>query len=836
MLHFKNQAPKGSQQRDYHFFVLRLQIISLILILLAFSSPQAIAEHSPPPLINLTQDEKTWLAQTPNITVANKYGWAPIEFMPESGEIRGISVDYLRRMEPMLGIRFRLQGSGESLANETADILSATHKTPDFEDSRFQTLEPPFITNTFVVYSKKDGPHYKNLSELKGKKVAAFKTGVVAKMLAQHHPDIVLYPADIAEEALEALLTDKVDAYIGNPLIVNHVAQTQGMANIVMSGDTPYRADIYMAVRNDWPLLASAMSKALDAVYEQDRREIMDRWESVSYAYDINYPLIIGILFGSAIIMAFFYGSNRRLHLEIVKRMQIEDSLIKARKKAENAEQTIRNYTKEIERLALVATKTLNAVMITDADGYTIWVNPAFTRNTGYSFDDVLGKKPGALLQGPETSADAIKYMRESIHNRQDCVVEIINYKKNGEIFWVNLSIAAIQNSSGENLYIAVQNDITSQKNFIEHIEHQRADMDAMFSLNPDGIVVISREDQVGQVNQAFIKLVGMPSNALIGLDIEALDDLLVSICKDPDQYRTMRSDLDTMAEAEDNPLIPLSRQFETIDDAGPHIIQRSLVHASQPRVKGVFYFRDITQETMLNRMKTEFISTAAHELRTPMSVILGYAELLYHKNPAEDLRREMLQSILQKSNSVVELLNDLLDMAKIEDRTTKTLHLQHQPISPLLKTIADTFITSKNQNRVVLQIRPPLPEFLFDKQKIERAINNCLSNAYKFSPNASLIYMRAEHIHNKSINEIVISVIDSGIGMKPDQLARVFEKFYRADQSGNIPGTGLGMALVKEIIEAHGGRVEVESIYCLGTTISLHLPVTKDRPLVYAA
>lgn len=757
-----------------------------------------------------------------------RHGWAPIEFVSEGGELRGISVEYLHKIESMLGVRFRMQASSESVLNETADIIAATHQSSVIADSRFRLLQPPFVANTFVIYSKKHGRHYQSLANLKGRKVAAFKTGVVSRMMVQDHPDIELYPADIAEEALDALLSDKVDAYIGNPVVINHVARSQGMSSIVISGETPYRADLYMAVRSDWPLLASAMEKALAAIDDQERARIMERWEFVAYVYDLNYPLIIGILFSSALILAFFYRWNLRLKHEINERFRIENALLKAKEKAESAEQTIRGYSKEIERLALVATRTLNAVMITDEDGYTTWVNPAFTRNTGFSFEEIQGKKPGALLQGPETSPETIEYMHQAIRKREGCVVELINYKKNGEKFWAQLSISATQNSLGEILFIAVQNDITRQKNLIEYIDHQRADMDAMFSLSPDGIVLIGPDNGISHVNEAFSKLTGLRSTTLFGMQADALDAELRQRCSEPEEYVSMHSDLETI-EAGTDAFTPLNHQIE-INGKPARTLQRSFVRASQSRIKGVFYFRDITQETMLNRMKTEFITTAAHELRTPMSVILGYAELLNHKKQPEDIRRDMLQSILQKSNSVVDLLNDLLDVAKIEDRTTKALHLQHQSITLLLQTIADTFITSRNQNRVLLQIRQPLPEFAFDAQKMERAINNCLSNAYKFSPYNSQVYMRAEHVQNASVNEIVISIIDSGIGMKPEQLARVFEKFYRADQSGNIPGTGLGMILVKEIIEAHGGHVEVESVYCVGTTVTLHLPITGQR------
>ncbi len=802
-------------------------VVFIFCIFTASQSTHASVESVSATSLALTQEEKDWLAAARPINVVTRHGWAPIEFISEGGEYRGISIDYLRKIESMLGIRFQLSASN-LLTSEDTDVISATHAISAIKESGFQILNPPYVDKTFVIYSQKEGVHYKTLSDLKGKKVAAFKTGVISKLLANEHPDIQLYPADIAEEALEALLTGKVDAYVANPVVVNYVAQLQGMANIVISGTTPYKADLHMAVRQDWPLLISAMSKAMAAINEEERAEIMAGWQPVSYQYDLNLPLIISILLSSAAMLILFGRWNRRLKREISERINIEKSLLNAKENAEKAEHTIRSHAREIERLALVARKTLNAVIITDGDGFTTWVNPAFTANTGFTFEDILGKKPGELLQGPDTSKESIEYMRHSIRNHMDCQLELINYKKNGDKFWVNLSIAAIHNSMGDDVFIAVQNDITRQKDFIEYIENQRADMNAMFSLNPDGIVLIDQNRIVIQVNQAFSHMTQLQAESLIGLDLEALDFLLQQRCQNPEHYQSMCSEISTLSSIDAHDFMPLSHLIE-IDREPTVIIERSFVPASETRIKGVFYFRDITQESMLKRMKTEFITTAAHELRTPMSVIHGYAELLNHKKHPDEVQNEMLQSILQKSNSVVDLLNDLLDIAKIEDRTTKELERQHQPITPLLQTIADTFITSKNQNRVLLEIVDPLPSLSFDAQKLERAINNCLSNAYKFSRYDSLVRMKADYIHNSLLNEVSISIIDHGIGMKPEQLARVFEKFYRADQSGHIPGTGLGMVLVKEIIEAHGGWVEVQSVYSAGTTVTLHLPVVEQ-------
>ena len=120
----------------------------------------------------------------------------------------------------------------------------------------------------------------------------------------------------------------------------------------------------------------------------------------------------------------------------------------------------------------------------------------------------------------------------------------------------------------------------------------------------------------------------------------------------------------------------------------------------------------------------------------------------------------------------------------------------------------------------------PSLPDVNIDKTKIEQAVRNLLSNAYKFSPNNGAINIDVSEVMHEGSAKVLIAIQDHGIGMTAQQLKRVFEKFYRADQSGKIPGTGLGMAITKDIITHHGGNIEIESQLGVGTKVSVYLPV----------
>jgi diguanylate cyclase (GGDEF)-like protein/PAS domain S-box-containing protein len=247
------------------------------------------------PGLQLTAEERAWLKAHPNITVAINHGWDPIGFITERNELRGISVDYLRRVESLLGVEFLHVRSVENPAIEKADIIAAVVNIQSLQGSRFTPLESPYLRMPFVIFTRGDTDNIQQLEDLYGKKAAVFKTGAVAEALSRDHPEIQLYKADIAEEALSALMSGIVDAYIGNSVIVSHVARDQGFGNIKIVGNTPYESSIHMAVRNDWPILGSILQKAGNIISEEEKQALLRNWEAVNYAHEPNYFLLFTI-------------------------------------------------------------------------------------------------------------------------------------------------------------------------------------------------------------------------------------------------------------------------------------------------------------------------------------------------------------------------------------------------------------------------------------------------------------------------------------------------------------------------------------------------------------
>jgi signal transduction histidine kinase len=265
-------------------------------------------------------------------------------------------------------------------------------------------------------------------------------------------------------------------------------------------------------------------------------------------------------------------------------------------------------------------------------------------------------------------------------------------------------------------------------------------------------------------------------------------------------------------------------------------VIQRDLRVADIGSGEKVVYFRDITRETEVDRMKSEFLSTAAHELRTPLASIFGFSELMLTRNYDEGRVKQMVGTIHRQAGLLVKLINELLDLARIEARAGKDFNYRVQPLAPVIENVVAALLVGNETRHVAVSLPSQPPLVKIDADKFSLSLTNVLANAYKYSPKGGAIELDVIAAEADGEPRIGVRVRDHGIGMSAEEVARVFERFYRADPSGNIPGTGLGMCLVKEIIELHGGQVEVASEKNVGTTVTLWLPAANASELEMAA
>lgn len=316
-----------------------LLLLSLCCLSLSMGSSAVLAEQASNQ-IRLTEAEQAWLKHNPEITVAVSHGWAPVEFLDKDHQFKGISVDYLKQIEQKLPIRFRFIRSAEDPNNETADMLSAVAAPDKLNESAYSVIDTPFLAMPFVIFTREENRIIHDIDDLNHKKVAVFQYGAAARALEKYHPQIELYRVDIADEALAALNAGQVDAYIGNLVVINYVARNLGFANVKIAADTPYGTNLYMAVKDDMPMLHAILTKGLSAITEQERNTISRNWVAVTYEHKTDLTLLISIAGSAACLILIFALWSWKLSSEIRWRKEIEAELNIAREKAELANKT----------------------------------------------------------------------------------------------------------------------------------------------------------------------------------------------------------------------------------------------------------------------------------------------------------------------------------------------------------------------------------------------------------------------------------------------------------------------------------------------------------------
>jgi signal transduction histidine kinase len=245
-----------------------------------------------------------------------------------------------------------------------------------------------------------------------------------------------------------------------------------------------------------------------------------------------------------------------------------------------------------------------------------------------------------------------------------------------------------------------------------------------------------------------------------------------------------------------------------------------------------VSIFQDITHQVEVDRLKSEFVATVSHELRTPMTSIKGYVEILLMgaAGKLNDQQDRFLQVVKTNTERLTVLVNDLLDISRIESGQTR-LNLDVVEIPKLLEEIAaalrERCRSEGKQLTITVQSEPDLPPIQADPSRVSEILGNLAENAFLYTPDGGSVTLRAR----ARTDGVQIDVSDTGIGIAPAEQERVFERFYRGEDSLVMatPGTGLGLPITKKLVEMHGGSIEVESEGVPGKGSTFHVLLPRD-------
>jgi two-component system phosphate regulon sensor histidine kinase PhoR len=366
---------------------------------------------------------------------------------------------------------------------------------------------------------------------------------------------------------------------------------------------------------------------------------------------------------------------------------------------------------------------------------------------------------------------------------------------------------------------LALENIFAHQQELARQIAGRESGTQTILRAMQDGLLVVDKSLRVTLVNQAFRKVFGLPE---ISLGTPLLD-----IVRDATVDRLIAETLRT-GKAMQSELILTDSKTNSERDVEVSAVPMS--DDADLTTGAVVLFHDITELKQADRVRRDFVANVSHELRTPLSILSGYIETLLDspKTSREELSR-ILRVMERHSKRLGLLVDDLLSLAQLESRST-TLQLSDVQLPELFESVIRDWEKQLVEKRlkVTVDLSPDARTIRVDETRLHEVLYNLLENAVKYSRENGQIRLQA----TRRGHEITVSVTDNGIGIRKDDLLRIFERFYRADKarSRELGGTGLGLAIVKHIVQLHGGRVEAESELGRGTTIRVVLPVENDE------
>jgi two-component system phosphate regulon sensor histidine kinase PhoR len=341
----------------------------------------------------------------------------------------------------------------------------------------------------------------------------------------------------------------------------------------------------------------------------------------------------------------------------------------------------------------------------------------------------------------------------------------------------------------------------------VETLERDRARMEAILASMIEGVLVVNEQGRLQLVNNAARRLLKLEKGAINHSYIEAI--------RHPGIVEHIGKALD----GEETDGLELSVTRDTT---------RVLVARVAPVVAtgrgAVLVMHDITELRKADQVRRDFVANVSHELRTPLTAIKGYAEALLDDPEDADAREKFLDIIHRHATRMERLVKDLLRLARL-DAGQETVEFVPCDIGGLLKGIANDFepLAAQKQQTIEVHVSPEAAMLTTDAAKLHDIARNLVENAVSYTPDGGAIDVRADVIDGT----FRLSVADTGHGIAPDELGRVFERFYRVDKSRTRPGTGLGLSIVKHLVHVLGGEVTASNQDGGGALFTVTLPRT---------
>ncbi len=492
---------------------------------------------------------------------------------------------------------------------------------------------------------------------------------------------------------------------------------------------------------------------------------------------------------------------------------------VRARRRTETA---LHQAEQELLLLSKALESVANGVAITNRAGEIIWVNPAFTRLTGYALEEVVGRNPRVLKSGAHDPAFYAR-MWATILDGRSWHGQMINVRKDGARYTEEMTIAPVRADGGEiTHFVAIKEDISARKRAEDERERSLAELDATISSIADGLILYSPSGRVMRMNAAARRMF-CHTEAECWETIQAR--WMARRVRTPDGQPFPLDEIPALLAERGETVVGRVLVFTQADGTELWLsVSAGPVRAADGAIFGVVAtYTDITEHQRLQARQEDMLRMISHDLRAPLTIIKGHVQLLesiLDEPDSRDLAWDSLQSVALGVRSLEGMIRDLVDSARLEGgqlqlhRATVDLHAFLHDWLRRAATVIDT-------SRILLDCPSTLPPVAADENYLERIFTNLLSNALKYADPGTLVRVQV----SRGRGDIEVAIQDRGPGIAPEHLPHLFDRYYRAVGKRQTEGIGLGLYITKMLVEAHDGHIQARSIPGRGSTFTFTLP-----------
>jgi PAS domain S-box-containing protein len=457
-------------------------------------------------------------------------------------------------------------------------------------------------------------------------------------------------------------------------------------------------------------------------------------------------------------------------------------------------------------------------VSIHDTDFKLVRVNKAFAKALNIEAAELIGKICYEILHHTHEPPPICPHVK-TMKTKKPVTMQFFEPHLG---VYLEVATSPIFNEAGKVTgSVHVARDITKRKQAEQLLQQSEARYRTLVESAPDGIISLNAEGHITDCNKAMADLLGYTREELLGRHISEL--ITDPILKKTEFYYTQ---LTERGQFED--------EFEAINRHG-QVVPLWVKAVTLPDREGkltqtIIYARDIAERKRLEQLKDEFISLVSHELRTPLTVIMGSLNTVLTEGErlSQADVRQLLQDASLESESLSHLLGNLLELSRVQ---AQQLSLYNEPVNIQrpVRDMVDKIRHQSSSHQFLIDIPRELPPVNADLIRLERILYNLLDNAVKYSPSGSQVRVSAK----TESGHIVIGISDQGRGLSLHEQAKLFGPFQRLehDRPDEAKGTGLGLLVCQRLVEAHGGRIWVESEPGRGSTFFFTLPLSKSLP-----